>query len=120
MNNHETEFVAKNTITYASRNKTILDIINYHNNGNLNLQPSFQRKSVWTVKDRSALIDSLMRGYPIPAIFLYARSENGKTIYDVIDRKQRIETILMFMGILKGKFSLKCLSGKKLNRMSRM
>lgn len=68
----------------------------------LNLSPGFQRDSVWTLTDRKKLIDSIVRNYPLPAIFLYRREENGEIIYDVIDGKQRIESILMFMGLIRG------------------
>ncbi len=71
-------------------------------NRQINLSPGFQRKSVWTASDRRRLIQSIVDGYPLPSIFLYQRDHQGKLIYDVIDGKQRIETILMFMG--QGRF----------------
>jgi hypothetical protein len=71
-------------------------------NGQINLTPGFQRKSVWTLPDRRRLVQSLVEGYPLPSIFLYQRDFNGKLIYDVIDGKQRLETIFMFMG--QGRF----------------
>ena len=40
-----------------------------------------------------------MAGYPLPSIFLYRRQNNGRLIYDVIDGKQRLETIFMFTGL---------------------
>jgi len=71
-------------------------------NRQINLSPGFQRKSVWTISDRRRLIQSIVDGYPLPSIFLYQRDHKGKLIYDVIDGKQRLETILMFMG--QGRF----------------
>lgn len=65
-------------------------------NRQVNLEPGFQRKSVWTENDRRRLIQSVAAGYPLPSIFLYQRSVNGKLVYDVIDGKQRLETIFMF------------------------
>jgi len=62
----------------------------------INLEPGFQRKSVWTVNDRRRLIQSIVSGYPLPSVFLYQRSHNGKLVYDVIDGKQRLETIFAF------------------------
>jgi hypothetical protein len=82
--------------------KTVQDIVNLYEDGHLNLSPGFQRDSVWTERDRAKLVDSIMRNYPIPAIFLYRRSSDGEIIYDVIDGKQRIESILMFMGAIRG------------------
>src|SRR5437870_4299316 len=62
----------------------------------INLEPGFQRKSVWNPRDRERLIESIMAGYPLPSIFLYKRHSRGSLVYDVIDGKQRLETILMF------------------------
>ena len=99
------------TLKHKSLSKTINDIELYYKNGQLNLKPGFQRNSVWKLSDRKKLIESIIRNNPIPAIFLYKRTDNstGKPVYDVIDGKQRIESILMFMGLLRGqgKYSVK-------------
>lgn len=79
--------------------RKIDDIVDWYRHGKINLKPGFQRKSVWSISDRRRLIQSIVSKYPLPNIFLYRRSSRGKTIYDVIDGKQRLETILMFMGI---------------------
>ena len=88
-------------IRYEPDPKTIQDLVNLYEKGHLNLEPGFQRKSVWSKSDRAKLIDSILRNYPLPSIFLYKREHDGLYIYDVIDGKQRIESILMFMGIIK-------------------
>jgi hypothetical protein len=86
----------KDRITVKYRTMTIQDLLNNQEMGCLNLEPGFQRKSVWTVRDRRKLIESVLEGYPVPSIFLYRREENGVPIYDVLDGKQRLETIFMF------------------------
>ena len=78
--------------------KTIQELVLLFKNDQLNLEPGFQRDSVWTLSDRKKLIESLLQNYPIPSVFLYRQNENGKLRYDVIDGKQRIETVLMFQG----------------------
>src|SRR5665213_1216313 len=83
-------------LSYEFSSKTISDLINLQEKGQLNLEPAFQRDSVWNKGDRRKLIQSLLDGYPIPSIFLYRRSENGWPVYDVLDGKQRLETIFMF------------------------
>src|SRR3989339_1475961 len=79
--------------------KTIQEFVLLFKNGQLNLEPGFQRDSVWTLSDRKKLIESMLQNYPIPSVFLYRQSENGKLRYDVIDGKQRLETVLMFQGV---------------------
>ena len=76
--------------------KTIDDLILMFGHGQLNLEPGFQRRSVWTWTDRRRLIQSILSHYPLPSIFLYQRNSRGRTVYDVIDGKQRLETIFMF------------------------
>lgn len=65
--------------------------------GHLNLSPGFQRKSVWSMADRRKLIQTILDGYPIPSIFLYCREDDGALVYDVLDGKQRLETIFRFI-----------------------
>jgi hypothetical protein len=78
---------------------TINQFILMFRNRQINLEPGFQRQSVWTLSDRRRLIESIVAGYPLPSVFLYQRSPRGRLTYDVIDGKQRIETILMFTRV---------------------
>ncbi len=96
--------MTQHIIDHQPCTKTVQDLINLHEDNQLNLEPGFQRKSVWQEKDRAKLIDSILRNYPLPAIFLYCRQEEGQIIYDVIDGKQRIESIFKFMGIMRGRY----------------
>src|SRR5664280_3713561 len=82
--------------------KTVQDLVHLHQSGKLNLSPGFQRDSVWTERDRAKLLESILRSWPVPAIFLYKRRSDGEIIYDVIDGKQRIESILRFTGVIRG------------------
>jgi len=64
----------------------------------LNLNPVFQRKSVWDIRDRKKFIRTILEGMPCPTIFLFKRWDKRKKCYmnDVIDGKQRLETIFLF------------------------
>lgn len=66
----------------------------------LNLNPVFQRKSVWKIGDRKNFIKTILEGMPCPTIFLFERWNKKKKILDVIDGKQRLETIFLFCGKL--------------------
>ena len=94
-------------LTHQQNPKTIQDLVNLYEKNHLNLEPGFQRKSVWKESDRAKLLDSIIRNYPLPAIFLYRNQHDGDVVYDVIDGKQRIESFLMFMGLKKGRFATK-------------
>lgn len=69
----------------------------YHD-GQLDLDPSYQRRSVWTLKDRRYFLDTIFRNYPSPAIFIHKEldKELVKMKYHVVDGKQRLETIILF------------------------
>ena len=71
--------------------------IDLHRNGQLDLDPPYQRRSVWSMRDRRFFLDTILRGYPSPSIFLFkATTESGAISYEVVDGKQRLETILKF------------------------
>ena len=75
------------SINYHSDQKTILDLQNMYQNGQLELSPGFQRSSVWTDRDRKKLINSVLRDYPLPAIFLYCRrSGRAQIVVRLISR----------------------------------
>jgi len=78
--------------------RTINELLLIFRNRQMNLEPGFQRKSVWSNMDRRRLVQSILSNYPVPCIFLYQRNHRGRIVYDVIDGKQRLETILMFTG----------------------
>ena len=99
------------SLKYEHGRWTVQDFVHYFNNGQLNLEPGFQRDAVWTLTDRRKLIETVFQNYPLPSVFLYKnKDKNGKLVYDVIDGKQRLESILMFQsaGRFRGKrFSVK-------------
>ncbi|MER9871837.1 DUF262 domain-containing protein [Mesorhizobium sp. M0195] len=65
----------------------------------LNLEPPYQRRSVWTANDRRFFLDTIFRNYPSPAIFLHKEiGSSGTATYHVVDGKQRLQTILLFTG----------------------
>jgi hypothetical protein len=89
-----------NQLKYEYGHKTIQDLVGLFERGQLNLDPGFQRDSVWQPNDRKKLIETIFLHYPIPSIFLYKQvNDEGRLVYDVIDGKQRLETILMFQGL---------------------
>jgi uncharacterized protein DUF262/HNH endonuclease len=96
--------MALTTLTHQQNPITIQALANLFEKDLLNLEPGFQRKSVWMERDRAKLMDSIIRNYPLPAIFLYRNQRDGDVVYDVIDGKQRIESFLMFMGLKQGRF----------------
>ena len=63
----------------------------------LNLDPGYQRRSVWTRKDKTFFLNTIINNYPCPAIYIQKETDdNFETIYNVVDGKQRLMTIIGF------------------------
>jgi len=53
-------------IDYDYGDKTVQEFVLVFKNGKLNLEPGFQRESVWSPNDRKELIDSILQiGFPL-------------------------------------------------------
>ncbi len=64
----------------------------------LDLNPEFQRYSVWNLQYRQFFIDTIIRNFPSPTIFLVKNySEKLEAIYGVVDGKQRLTSIFMYL-----------------------
>lgn len=77
---------------------TIADFLKWNDDNELVLNPKFQRGSVWPAPARTYLIDSILRGYPIPKLLLRTNvdRDSRRTIRDVVDGQQRLRTIIDF------------------------
>ena len=64
----------------------------------LNLSPSYQRADVWDTGASQMLIESVVRGIPLPSIILLQLQESDRVNYEVVDGKQRLTSILRFVG----------------------
>jgi hypothetical protein len=75
------------------------DFLTWQRQRQLNLSPAFQRRSVWKPDAKSYLVDSVVRGLPIPLIFLRERIDLSKkvTVRDVVDGQQRLRTLFSYI-----------------------
>lgn len=85
----------------------VSDIIQWSEKGELELSPKYQRDKVWNETAKAYLIDSIIRGLPIPPIFLRQtlNIDTKTTSKEVIDGQQRIRTIIEY--VVEEKFSIK-------------
>ena len=74
------------------------DFIRWHNDGTLLLSPKFQRRRVWPPKARAFLIDTILRGFPIPKLYMRQHLDlrSSRTIHEVVDGQQRLGAVLDF------------------------
>lgn len=79
-------------------NHTISDFKDWDDDSKLVIQPDFQRKAVWNPTSKVMLIDTILKKYPIPKVFIQNTTEHGRTIRKIIDGQQRITAILEFVN----------------------
>jgi hypothetical protein len=61
----------------------------------INASPKYQRRHRWDIKKRSQLIESFLMNIPVPSVFLF---ENDYNQYEIMDGRQRIDTLRSFMN----------------------
>lgn len=77
----------------------VSDFLSWQRAGSLVLSPNFQRRPVWPKGAKSFLIDTMVRGIPIPIIFLRQRTQPKtlEPIREVVDGQQRLRTVISFV-----------------------
>jgi hypothetical protein len=85
---------------YENKELTVDQLVGYLKDRKINLSPIFQRNRVWSLTARRALIKNILRHMPIPAIFIYKDDTQSEYRYEysILDGKQRLESIMMFIG----------------------
>ena len=89
-------------VTYYTVERTIENLLKWIKSKKL-IIPDFQRDYVWDYEKATLLIDSVLTNLPIPNIFVYRDTSNGKEKLTLIDGKQRLTT---FMYFVDGKYVL--------------
>ena len=76
----------------------IADIRDWRNSGRLEIRPDYQRRAVWSSAARIMLVDTILRGIPMPKVFLASSIKDTHTYREVIDGQQRITAILDYLS----------------------
>lgn len=77
----------------------VADFLTWQQTQQLELSPAFQRRSVWTPSQKSFLLDTVVRGLPMPIIFVRDSIDldNRRSVKQLVDGQQRIRTLLAFL-----------------------
>jgi hypothetical protein len=85
-------------MSVVPQGKSVQALYRDYREGNLLVNRGYQRKLVWSVDEKRRLVDSIVRGYPIPLILLAERpSVHGKGRYEIVDGIQRFNAIFTFI-----------------------
>lgn len=78
--------------------QTVAWFFDLYNRKLINLDPPYQRRSVWNQPYKDFFIDTILLNYPAPALFIYEDiSADGSTLYNVVDGKQRLTAVFDFL-----------------------
>ena len=86
--------------TVRRQNFKVAEFLRLSERDQLILQPKFQRREAWEYAARSYLIDTVVRGLPMPKVYV-RRIVHPKTrlgAYEVVDGQQRLKAIVDFHG----------------------
>lgn len=77
---------------------SIQDLLNFFADGNLDIHPWYQRRSVWSNPQRSYLINTIHENKPVPSIYIRHAIdiETEKSIKEVVDGQQRVSAIIAY------------------------
>lgn len=82
------------------KTETINDLLNLKKNNMLSVNPEYQRGAVWNTTQQKKLIDSVLRGYTLPIIYLHDKKREVagrmKNDYEIIDGQQRLNSLEIF------------------------
>lgn len=92
--------------TFNNESVSTGQLLRWDESKELVITPKFQRRTVWSEEAQAYLIDTILRGIPMPKIFLRRiySEERGHNVYEVVDGQQRLRAILKFRA---GKLELR-------------
>lgn len=92
-------------LKFQAQTYRVNDVVGWHDRRELRLAPEFQRRTVWTPRGKSFLIDSILRGMPLPQFFVreIVLPKEKRTVREVVDGQQRLSAIL---GYVAGEYTV--------------
>ena len=85
-------------MSITPRGMSVQEAYRLYRDGGLFVNRRYQRKLVWTEEEKAKLIDSALKGFPIPLILLAERPTiHGIGKYEIMDGMQRLNAIFSFI-----------------------
>ncbi|WP_339344355.1 DUF262 domain-containing protein [uncultured Alcanivorax sp.] len=83
----------------SASNRRLRQLLTAIRNGTLEPRPEFQRRLVWTTKDKNLFISTVLEGLPFPEVYIAAGkvdSKTGEGTELLVDGQQRITTLYQY------------------------
>lgn len=76
----------------------IQDLLNFYRDNTLDINPWYQRRSVWSEPQKSYLINTIFENMPVPSLYIRHQIDVDaeKSIKEVVDGQQRIRSIISY------------------------
>lgn len=71
-------------------------------NGQLDIRPPYQREFIYNEKEQAAVINTVLKGYPLNVMYWVKRSDDADCPYEVMDGQQRTLSLCEYVA---GKFA---------------
>lgn len=85
------------TGNWRRNRQTVSWFVDLHRRQLLDMDPPYQRRSVWNQRYREDFVETILLGYPAPSIFLHEDIDaEGNQKYAVVDGKQRLTALMDF------------------------
>lgn len=82
----------------APRGMSVMNLYQLYRTDRLLVNRKYQRKLVWSLAEKEALIDSVLSQYPIPLILLAeGTGSDNEPVYEIIDGMQRLNSLFSFI-----------------------
>ena len=93
----EQQVIKVREVVDGYKNKGNDGVIGYH--GKLDIRPAFQREFIYKDKQRNAVIESILKGYPLNVMYWVKHGD----MFEILDGQQRTISICSYVS---GRFSL--------------
>jgi hypothetical protein len=90
--------LARREIVSDGYDMSIGELMNLYRDGEIKIQPEYQRLFRWEETRKTRFIESILLGLPLPPIFVY---QDAAGVWELIDGLQRLSTVFEFAGVLR-------------------
>lgn len=81
-------------MNYSFKELTVEQLVELIDKDKVDLSPSYQRNFIWSPQDQNELVDTIIKGYPLPSFFIYEKNDGN---FEMVDGQQRSRTIFKFV-----------------------